>query len=155
MQSATARSTFAPQAASDLPDGVVVFDGECVLCSGWVKFILSRDSQQRFRFASIQRMPGRAIAARLDIDPEAPATNVVIVDGVAYFKADSTLAVLRRLDGWRWTRIARLCPRFIRDWIYDRIARNRYSLFGRSASCLVPGPEQAARFLDQPPTRLQ
>ncbi len=149
MQRPAARSSFAPQAVTDLPDGVVVFDGECVLCSAWVKFILARDSQRRFRFASIQRVPGRNIAARLGIDPEAPATNAVIVEGVAYFKSDSTLAVLQRLPGWQWTRLLRICPRFIRDWAYDRIARNRYALFGRAASCLVPTAEQVARFLDQ------
>ncbi len=153
MQGSPPRSSFAPQAVADLPDGVVVFDGECVLCSGWVRFILRRDSQRRFRFASIQRVPGRSIAARLGIDPDAPATNAVIVDGVAYFKSDSTLAVLERLTGWQWTRMLRICPRFIRDWIYDRIARNRYALFGRADRCWVPTADQAARFLDQRPNR--
>jgi len=94
-------------------------------------------------------MPGKEIATRLGIDPDMPATNVVIVEGVAYFKSDSALAVLERLDGWGWTRALRICPRFIRDWIYDRIARNRYALFGRTESCIVPTPEQATRFLDQ------
>jgi len=94
-------------------------------------------------------VPGRDIAARLGIDPAAPVTNAVIVDGVAYFKSDSALAVLGRLDGWRWTRILRVCPRFVRDWIYDRIALSRYAIFGRTASCMVPTAEQAARFLDQ------
>jgi len=149
MQQSAARSSFAPQAVADLPDGLVIFDGECVLCSAWVKFILPRDSQQRFRFASIQRVPGRDIAVRLGIDPDAPATNAVIVDGVAYFKSDSALAVLQQLDGWRWTRALRICPRLVRDWIYDRIARNRYTLFGRTGSCMVPTAEHAARFLDQ------
>ena len=149
MQASSARSSFVPQPAADLPDGLVVFDGECVLCSGWIKFILARDSQRRFRFASIQRMPGRSIAARLGIDPDAPATNAVIVDGVAYFKSDSTLAVLQQLNGWRWTRMLRACPRFVRDWTYDRIARNRYALFGCTDSCIVPTADQAARFLDQ------
>jgi predicted DCC family thiol-disulfide oxidoreductase YuxK len=74
---------------------------------------------------------------------------VVIVDGVAYFKSDSALTVLQRLDGWQWTRVLRLCPRFVRDWIYDRIARNRYALFGSTDSCMVPTAEQEARFLDQ------
>jgi predicted DCC family thiol-disulfide oxidoreductase YuxK len=149
MQESSARSSFAPQPIADLPDGLVIFDGECVLCSGWVRFILPRDSQRRFRFASIQRVPGRNIAARLGIDPDAPATNAVIVDGVAYFKSDSALAVLQRLDGWRWTKMLRIVPRFVRDWIYDRIARNRYALFGRADNCMVPTGEQAARFLDQ------
>jgi predicted DCC family thiol-disulfide oxidoreductase YuxK len=94
-------------------------------------------------------MPGRDIATFLGIDPVAPATNVVILDGIAYFKSDSALAVLERLPGWRWTRMLKPCPRFLRDWIYDRIARNRYWLFGRTDHCIVPSPDHAARFLDR------
>jgi len=149
MQEPPLRSSFRPQAGASLPDGLVIFDGECVLCSAWIKFILPRDSQRRFRFASIQGIPGREIAAQLGIDPDAPTTNAVICDGVAYFKSDSALAVLGRLDGWRWTRMLRVFPRALRDWIYDRIARNRYRLFGRTDHCMLPPPDQAARFLDR------
>lgn len=145
------RSSFEPQSVSGLPDGLVIFDGECVLCSGWVSFILPRDPQERFRFASIQRMPGRAIAAQLGIDPDAPATNVVVVAGVAYFKSDSALAVLGALDGWRWTRVLRILPSVLRNWVYDRVARNRYKFFGRANSCRVPTADEGARFLDERP----
>jgi predicted DCC family thiol-disulfide oxidoreductase YuxK len=133
----------------DLPDGLILFDGECVLCSGWVKFILPRDPHGQFRFASIQGSPGRELAARLGIDPDSPATNAVVSEGMAHFKSDSALAVLGRLDGWRWTRLLRFCPRFLRDWIYDRIARNRYRLFGREQHCMVPPADWETRFLDQ------
>ncbi len=145
------RSSFEPQSVSGLPDGLVIFDGECVLCSGWVNFILPRDPQKQFRFASIQRMPGRAIAAQLGIDPDAPATNVVIVAGVANFKSDSALAVLGALDGWRWTRVLRILPSVLRNWVYDRVARNRYKFFGRANSCRVPTADEGARFLDERP----
>lgn len=143
------RTSFEPQSAGDLPDGLVVFDAECVLCSAWVNFILPRDPGGRFRFASIQGATGELVASRLGIDSSAPATNVVIIDAVAYFKSDAALAVLSRLPGWRWTQLLKIFPRFMREWTYDRVARNRYALFGRAQRCIVPSPEHAARFLDR------
>ena len=119
-----------------------------MLCSGWVQFILKRDVAAQFEFASIQGVPGSEIARQLGIDPEDPATNAVVVRGVAYFKSDSALAVLGELRGWRWTRIFKVLPRALRDWIYDRIARNRYALFGRAASCMLPTAAERSRFLD-------
>lgn len=142
------RSSFEPQSVDGIPNGLVLFDGVCVLCSGWVKFVLRRDASGQFQFASIQGAVGSALARRLGIDPNDPATNVVVIDGVAHFKSDSALAVLGRLPGFRWTRALKALPRGLRDWVYDRIARNRYALFGRTKSCLLPTPEQRSRFLD-------
>ena len=142
------RTSFEPARVEDIPSGLVLFDGECVLCSGWVRFILERDRDARFSFASIQGSTGATIARRLGIDPSDPATNAVVIDGIAYFKSDSALAALSRLYGWQWTRILRTFPRWLRDIVYDRVARNRYSLFGRTDSCMVPRPEQRSRFLD-------
>ncbi len=146
----TIRASFNPQRVAGLPDKLVIFDGECVLCSAWVRFVLSRDSGGHFRFASIQGKIGADVACRLNIDPAAPETNAVIIDGMAYFKSDSALAVLDFLPGWRWAKILRVVPRALRDWLYDRIARNRYRLFGRTEHCIVPSEEQSARFLYSP-----
>lgn len=145
------KPTFEPRPAPDMPDGLVIFDGECVLCSAWVRFVIPRDLHGTFRFASIQGQPGRELALRLGIDPDNPATNAVILDAVAYFKSDAALAVLTRIHGWGWTRMFRRFPRIFRDWIYDRIARNRYALFGRTEQCMVPDKDLSARFLSLPP----
>lgn len=142
------RTSFKSQRVEGVPSGLVLFDGVCVLCSGWVQFILARDPDARFQFASIQGPSGATLAARLGINPHDPATNVVVLDDVAYFKSDSALAVLSRLTGWRWTRLLRVFPRALRDWVYDRVARNRYAIFGRTESCFVPTLEQRSRFLD-------
>ena len=142
------RTSFEPEVVEGIPSGLVLFDGVCVLCSSWVRFILERDVDAQFRFASIQGSMGASIARRLGIDPIEPATNAVVLDGVAYFKSDSALAALSRLRGWRWTRIFKPLPRALRDFVYDRVARNRYVLFGRTDSCLVPSAEQRTRFLD-------
>jgi predicted DCC family thiol-disulfide oxidoreductase YuxK len=136
-----------PQAAADLPEGLILFDGVCVLCAGWVNFIIPRDPDGRYRFVSIQSEPGHELAARFQIDAEAPQTNVVIRDGKAWFKADSALRVFQDLPGWRWTRVFRLLPRPTRDFVYDLIAQNRYRWFGRRDTCLVPTPAIRSRFV--------
>jgi len=131
-----------------LPDGVILFDGECALCSRWVSFVIRNDPESIFRFVSIQGSAGTDIATRLGIDPRDPETNAVTSDGYVHFKSDAALAVLSRLPGWSWTRQARIIPKPLRDWLYDRIARNRYALFGRNDTCLVPTPDIARRFVD-------
>lgn len=137
-------------AAPGLQD-LILFDGDCVLCSGAAHFVHARDKAQRFKFVAIQSEYGRALAARFGIDADAPETNVVIVDEVAHFKGDAPLAVLTALGGWRWTRIALVLPRPFRNWLYDRIARNRYKLFGRRERCWVGDPALAARVLERAP----
>lgn len=136
-----------PVPAPDLPDGLILFDGVCLLCSAWVRFVVRRDPGARFRFVAVQDAVGRGMAARLGIDEAAPETNAVALGGRAFFKSDAALAVLGQLPGWRWTTVLRAVPRPVRDWIYDRVARNRYRLFGRTDTCMVPTPDLASRFL--------
>jgi predicted DCC family thiol-disulfide oxidoreductase YuxK len=136
-----------PVPAPDLPDGLILFDGVCLLCSAWVRFVVRRDPAARFRFVAIQDAAGWGMAARLGISAVEPETNAVVLGGRASFKSDAALAVLRHLPGWRWTAALRVVPRPLRDWAYDRVARNRYRLFGRTEACMVPTPELSARFL--------
>lgn len=138
-----------PIPIADAPEGVILFDGMCVLCSWWVQFVINRDPDAQFRFLAIQSPMGRDLAAKLGIDPDEPETNAVILGGAAYFKADAALRVLARLRGWRWSGIGWLLPRPLRNWIYDRVARNRYDWFGRRATCLNPGSDQIRRHFFQ------
>jgi predicted DCC family thiol-disulfide oxidoreductase YuxK len=139
-----------PQKAADLPEGLVMFDGVCVLCSGSVKYIIPRDPEGRYRFVSIQSEFGRVLARRFGIDVEAPQSNVVIRDGMAWFKGDSALRVLRDLPGSGWTRVFWILPRPMRNFFYDFVARNRYRFFGKQETCFVPTPELRSRFLIAP-----
>jgi predicted DCC family thiol-disulfide oxidoreductase YuxK len=143
-----------PRAVCDIPDGLILFDGVCILCSWRVRFVIERDVSAQFRFAPIQSSYGRALAERLGIDFENPETNAVIVGGRAYFKSDAAIRVLGRLPRWSWSGVFGLVPRMLRDWVYDRVARNRHRFFGRTESCLVPTPEIARRFMfDNPLTQ--
>jgi predicted DCC family thiol-disulfide oxidoreductase YuxK len=137
-------------AEPSLPDGLVLFDGVCVLCSRWVLFAAANDSEKRLRFLPIQGRAGRALAERFGLDPEDPQTNVVILGGRAHFKSDAALAVLDVLPRWRWCRAFRLFPRSLRDPVYDIVARNRYRWFGKREVCLAPSPDVRARIVTEP-----
>jgi predicted DCC family thiol-disulfide oxidoreductase YuxK len=141
------RRDWQPVPVGDLPDHLILFDGVCVLCSRWVEFVIARDREARFRFVAIQTPLGRRLAARFGIDAEAPETNVIVANGFAHFKLESALVVLADFPGWRWTRIAYVLPKRVRDFLYDRIARNRYRLFGRRDACLVPTADVVGRFI--------
>ena len=142
---------WSPLPTPDLPDDTILFDGVCVLCSRWVRFVATRDAG-RFRFVPVQSAYGHALAARLGINPAVPETNAVVLGGTAYFKSDAAVAVLRCLPGWRGVRLVSAVTPAVRDWAYDRVAQNRYRLFGRTAACMVPPPGLARRVVqDLPP----
>ena len=142
---------WTPLPAPGLPDGTILFDGVCVLCSRWVRFVAARDGG-RFTFVPVQSAYGHALAARLGINPAAPETNAVVLGGAAHFKSDAALEVLRTLPGWQGVRLLAAVPPVVRDWAYDRIAQNRYRLFGRSTACMIPPAGLARRVLhDAPP----
>jgi predicted DCC family thiol-disulfide oxidoreductase YuxK len=126
---------------------LILFDGVCNLCSFWVGFVIRRDRDQVFRFVPAQSDAGHRLMAACGIDIDHPESNIVLSSGTACFKSDAALAVLACLPGWRWTRILKALPRPLRDWLYDRVARNRYALFGRKESCLMPTPDVRSRFI--------
>ncbi|WP_397574123.1 thiol-disulfide oxidoreductase DCC family protein [Silanimonas sp.] len=132
-------------------DRVIVFDGVCSLCSGWVHFLLARRRLPGdLHFAAMQGARGRALLDAHGIDPDDPATFLYLDRGRAWTDSDALAAVLATL-GPGWSALAaliRITPRPLRDAGYRAIARNRYRWFGRRATCLVPPTGQRGRFLD-------
>jgi predicted DCC family thiol-disulfide oxidoreductase YuxK len=130
-------------------DAVILFDGICVLCSRWYRFVTKRDADRRFRFVPIQSAEGRVLAARWRIDADNPDTFALITGDAAHARTDALLRVLSMLPGWRWTALLRAVPERWRDALYDLIARNRYRWFGRLDACLLPSagaePHQPTR----------
>ena len=129
-------------------DDVILFDGVCVFCSRWVRFVADRDTQKRFRFTTIQSTYGARLAEVLGIDASDPDTNAVIHGGIAYKKSDGALTVLSNLPGWRFARLGFAVPKPLRDAVYNLIARNRYRIFGKFDACIVPQPDLRARVLE-------
>jgi predicted DCC family thiol-disulfide oxidoreductase YuxK len=129
-------------------DDVILFDGVCIFCSRWVRFVAARDTQARFRFTTIQSPYGTRLAQAVGIDANDPDTNAVIHSGVAWMKSDGALTVLSLLPGWGWTRALFAVPRFIRDGVYNVIAKNRYRIFGKYDTCIVPDAGLRARVME-------
>jgi predicted DCC family thiol-disulfide oxidoreductase YuxK len=137
-------------AVPPFPDdkALVVFDGVCVLCSAFARFILKRDRAFAFRLATAQSPLGQALYRHYGLDAETFDSNLVLADGRAHAKLDTVAAVGMRLAGpWRLLAVSSLLPRALGDWLYDRVARNRYRLFGRTDSCMMPPPQWRDRFL--------
>lgn len=128
-------------------DRVILYDGVCVLCSGWMRFVAARDLHRLFRFAAIQTPYGRELAERLGIDPDDPDTNALVMDGLGYRRSDAAIAVLSRLPGWGWTGGLRFAPRVLRDVVYRAVARNRYRMFGKHDLCDLGGPDLRDRVI--------
>ncbi len=136
---------------------VIVFDGVCVLCNGWVRFLLRHDRKQRYRFAPMQGEVGRRLLAENGLDPDDPLSFLLVEYDLQRDTAstprvstdsDAVRRVLMGLGGaWRLAALAAVLPRAVRDPLYRIVARNRYRWFGRHDACLLPDPEQALRFL--------
>ena len=128
-------------------DGIILYDGVCVLCSDWVRFVAARDVARRFRFTPIDSPYGRRLAETVGIDPDDPDTNAVILDGQARRRSDAALVVLSNLPGWAWVRALQVIPRPVRDVVYTLIARYRYRIFGKHEVCDLGGPLLADRVI--------
>lgn len=127
---------------------IVVFDAKCLLCDGWVKFLLRHDRRGVIQFASIQGQTGQALLAQAGLRIDGLETLLVIDGDRSWQHTAAILRVLHAL-GWPWRLawIGWLLPSPLRDAVYRAMARNRYRIFGYSETCLLPRPEYAARFL--------
>jgi predicted DCC family thiol-disulfide oxidoreductase YuxK len=127
---------------------IVIFDGECNLCARSVQFILRHEARPRFKFSPLQSAAGARILAAHGFPTTDVNSFVLVSDGKVYTRSVAALRIARELNGpWQFLRVLWLVPRPLRDLLYDFVARNRYSWFGRSESCLVPTPELSARFI--------
>lgn len=131
-----------------LKDHLVTFDGICNLCNGTVQFIIKRDRKKRFSFTTYQSKTGQDILKQNGIPVKDQSTVVYLKNGVPCFKSKAVLEILKDLGCcWNLLYILIVIPPFLRDFVYDIIARNRYKVFGKSESCMVPTLEQMDRFL--------
>jgi predicted DCC family thiol-disulfide oxidoreductase YuxK len=127
---------------------LIVFDGVCVLCSGFFRFILRHDRRAAFRFATAQSPLGQALYQALDLPTAAFETNLVLINGKIYQRLDAFAAAMQHLGGvWRLFGGLRLLPAWVKDPLYHLIARNRYAIFGRTQTCLLPDAALCHRFL--------
>jgi predicted DCC family thiol-disulfide oxidoreductase YuxK len=140
------RDPAVPAFPDDRP--IIVFDGFCALCSGWARFVLRRDHRKLYRLLTAQSPLGRALYVHYGLDPEDYETNILIVDGIAWFKSEGSIRMAEGLGRpWSGAGIVRLLPLRLRDWLYEGVARNRLRLFGTREICYRPDPGTEDRFL--------
>ncbi|MCU4802245.1 thiol-disulfide oxidoreductase DCC family protein [Halobacteria archaeon HArc-gm2] len=128
---------------------ILLFDGVCNLCNSIVQFVVERDAEGTFRFASLQSPVGQALLEEHDLPTDDFDTFVLIEGGEAYTKSEGGLRAARHFDGlYPLLRHFLVLPRPIRDAVYNLVANNRYDWFGRKDACMLPSGDVGERFLD-------
>jgi len=127
---------------------IILFDGVCNLCNSSVTFVIKRDKKDAFRFAALQSDVGQQLIAKFNIDTAQTDSIILIDNDKAYVKSSAALRAARSLSGvWPLLYGFMIVPRFLRNWVYDYIAKNRYKWYGQRESCMIPTPELKAKFL--------
>ncbi|MCE2497149.1 MAG: DUF393 domain-containing protein [Flavobacteriales bacterium] len=125
---------------------ILFIDGYCNLCSGAVQFILPRDQHGRFHLAPLSGTTADELLKEHPLENQ-PDSLLLWEEGAWHTKSTAALRVARKLRGWKWAWSLRYIPRFIRDGMYDLVARSRFTLWGKRDSCYLPRPEWTSRFL--------
>lgn len=127
---------------------ILLFDGYCNLCNGCVKFVLKHEKNNKVSFASLQSETGRTLLIKYQIDASTIDSLVLIENGKAFIKSSAALKLSKYLKGlYPLCMSFMIIPPFIRNWVYDYIAKHRYKWFGKSETCMIPDKNVANRFL--------
>lgn len=127
---------------------IILFDGVCNFCNGAVNFTIKRDKQKKIRFAALQCDAGRQLVQQYGLPADDMRSFLFIENGKVYNRSTAALKVCRYLTGlWPLCYGLIIVPAFIRNGIYDWIAKNRYKWFGERQDCMIPTPEVRTRFL--------
>jgi len=130
-------------------NSIILFDGVCNVCNGSVQFVIKRDKKNNFRFASLQSQEGQKLLAHYNLPASDFNSFVLIENERVYIKSEGALKVAKKLSGlWPLLYGFIIVPKFLRDGVYNVIARNRYKWFGKKDSCMIPTPEIRAKFLN-------
>ena len=127
---------------------IILFDGVCNLCNGAVTFIIKRDKKDVFKFAALQSEIGQQLISKFNIDTS-KVDSIILIDGDKHYeKSSAALRIAKQLSGAYPLLFGfMILPKFIRNAVYDYIAKNRYKWFGKKESCMIPTPELKSRFL--------
>tara|TARA_R110002020_G_scaffold432079_5_gene642131 strand:- start:294 stop:698 length:405 start_codon:yes stop_codon:yes gene_type:complete len=128
---------------------IILFDGVCNFCNSTINFVIRKDIEDKFRFASLQGETGKLLLEKYKIDTLATDSIVLIENDKAYTKSTAALHIARGLKGWYSLLYGfMIIPKFLRNTIYDYVARNRYKWFGKKDSCMLPNPSIKTKFID-------
>jgi predicted DCC family thiol-disulfide oxidoreductase YuxK len=127
---------------------LAVMDADCAVCSWGARMIHRLDGSGTVRICPVQSPLGAALIRHYGLRPDDPESWLFIDDGVAHKDFEAVLHACRRFGGWgRLAFVLHACPRPLRDWLYRRLARNRYAIFGRADMCALPDPAFRRRLI--------
>ena len=127
--------------------GIILFDGQCVFCDHSVQFILKRDVDEVFQFASLQSDIGQQLLKQYNVDASMDSIVVIYRDKV-YTQSDAAIVIAQQFKGmWKLMAVVKFIPKWLRDKVYVVIAKNRYRLFGEMETCRIPTEKERRRFL--------
>jgi predicted DCC family thiol-disulfide oxidoreductase YuxK len=128
---------------------IILFDGVCNFCNRTVNVIIEHDKDAKFQFAASQSTAGIDILQKFNLNQTSTASVILIVNEKIYTKTDAVIQIAKQLSGWpRLLMGLKIMPKFLRDFGYDLIAKNRYRLFGKRATCRMPVASERNRFLE-------
>jgi predicted DCC family thiol-disulfide oxidoreductase YuxK len=126
---------------------IIFFDGICNYCNALVNFIIRQDKKKIFRFAAMQNETGQQFLRENHLPLTDPETFYLLQRDKIYSRSAAALKILGQLPWyWKWTQFFWIFPRFIRDFFYTIVARNRYRWFGKKDTCMIPRPGLKERF---------
>jgi predicted DCC family thiol-disulfide oxidoreductase YuxK len=130
-------------------DKVILFDGVCKLCNAWSTFLIKHDKQHAFKLCSVQSDEGKALLLHFGFPSEFYETMLYVEGNQCFQQSDAFFQVMLKLGyPWKLVCVFWVIPKKLRNWLYDRIALNRYRIFGKYDSCILPSPDHEARFLN-------
>ena len=136
-------------ALADIKYPVILFDGVCNLCNSAVQYVIKHDAQKQFQFASLQSNFGQQVLAKYNLSNTNFNSFILLKNGKVYQKSTAALLVAKQLSGViGWLYLFRIVPIFMRDGVYNIVAKNRYKWFGKQDACWLPTPQLKDRFLD-------
>ena len=127
--------------------GIILFDGQCIFCDHSVQFILKRDVDEVFQFASLQSDIGQQLLKQYNVDSSIDSIVVIYMNKL-YTQSDAAIVIAQQFKGlWKLLTVVKFIPKWLRDKMYVVIAKNRYRLFGEMDTCRIPTEEERRRFL--------
>lgn len=136
---------------SNLPNDkkIILFDGVCNFCNFWVNYVIEKDKNDLFRFASLQSELGKSVLRQLNLSENILDTFVLLDEKKYFLRSTAALKVVKDIKSWLKVLYPLIIlPGFLRDWVYNLVAKNRYKIFGKSEFCRIPSEEEKSKFIE-------
>lgn len=136
----------------ELPENknIILFDGVCNLCNATVQLLIKRDNKDLFRFVALQSDLGKQITKHIGVDTSKTDSIILYEPGIAYhIKGDAAIEIAKSIGGiYMLLGLFSPFPNWLKNGVYDFVAKNRYRWFGKKDNCMIPTPEIKSKFLE-------